>query len=150
MPQLAGIHHLKLPVSDLAGSQTFYEQVFGARRIPEADHVDEDGHLYAVICAVPGLGTLVELRLNPVAAERQAGFDPVTIAVESLVELDAWIERLDELGVPHSGRLAGIQAWLTAFDDPDHHRLRLYTLQQHGPEIAPSTGNPWLSDATHL
>lgn len=127
MPTLAGIHHLKLPVTDLDASQTFYERVLGAERIAEADHRDTSGHLYAVICSVPGLGTLLELRLDAVAAVRQAGFDPVTLAVEDRTELDAWIRRLDVLGVPHSGRLVGIQAWLTVFDDPDHHRLRLYT-----------------------
>ena len=37
-PPLQGIHHLKLPVSDLDTSLTFYERAFGARRIPEADH----------------------------------------------------------------------------------------------------------------
>ena len=35
-PPLQGIHHLKLPVSDLDTSLTFYERAFGGRRIPEA------------------------------------------------------------------------------------------------------------------
>ena len=37
-PPLQGIHHLKLPVSDLDTSLTFYQRAFGARRIPAADH----------------------------------------------------------------------------------------------------------------
>ena len=42
-PPLQGIHHLKLPVSDLDTSLIFYERAFGGRRIPEADHRRPDG-----------------------------------------------------------------------------------------------------------
>jgi catechol 2,3-dioxygenase-like lactoylglutathione lyase family enzyme len=78
-PALAGIHHVKLPVADLQRSLRFYEVVLGAERIPEADHHREsDGALYGLILRVPGLGALLELRLNPDAAARQRGFDPFT------------------------------------------------------------------------
>ena len=70
-PALAGIHHIKLPVSDLARSLSFYEALLGAERIPALDHKHDDGSVYAYICDVPGLGTKLELRLNPKHAEAQ-------------------------------------------------------------------------------
>ena len=98
-PPLQGIHHLKLPVSDLDASLTFYERAFGGRRIPEADHRRaSDGSLYAYILTVPGLGTALELRLDPERAERHRLFDPVTIAVRDRATLDAWDEYLTGSG----------------------------------------------------
>jgi catechol 2,3-dioxygenase-like lactoylglutathione lyase family enzyme len=37
-PRLDGLHHVKLPVSDLAVALDHYERAFGAVRLPEADH----------------------------------------------------------------------------------------------------------------
>jgi catechol 2,3-dioxygenase-like lactoylglutathione lyase family enzyme len=66
LPPLQGIHHLKLAVTDLQRSLRFYETLFGAKRIPRADHKHEsDGSLYAFILDVPNLGTKLELRLHP-------------------------------------------------------------------------------------
>ncbi len=144
-PPLQGIHHLKLPVSDLDTSLTFYERAFGARRIPEADHRHaSDGSLYAYILAVPGLGTALELRLDPERAERHRLFDPVTIAVRDRATLAAWDEYLTGQGIVHSEVITAIQAWLIVVPDPDGHRLRLYTLETHGPELTPDEDNPWV------
>ena len=131
LPSLQGIHHLKFPVSDLDSSLGFYERALGARRVAAWDHVHKDGTRYAVILEVPGLGTHLELRLDPRAAERQRGFDPVTIAVEDRYALRAWADHLDAAGIPHSPALTAIQAWLVVFADPDGRRLRLYTLETH-------------------
>ena len=144
-PPLQGIHHLKLPVSDLDASLAFYERAFGARRIPEADHRrGSDGSLYAYILAVPGLGTALELRLDPHRAERHRHFDPVTIAVRDRATLAAWDEYLTSQGIVHSEVITAIQAWLIVVPDPDGHRLRLYTLETHGPELTPDEDNPWV------
>jgi len=143
-PPLQGIHHLKFAVADLDRSCAFYETVFGARRIVAFDHKRPDGSLFAYILEVPGLGTLLELRLDPGAAAKTAGFDPVTIAVADQAALEGWIAVLDAAGIPHSGVLVAIQAWLLVFDDPDGRRLRLYTLTAHGPEIPFEKDSPWI------
>jgi catechol 2,3-dioxygenase-like lactoylglutathione lyase family enzyme len=146
-PTIGGIHHLKLPVSDLAVSLAFYERVFGARRIPEADHRrQDDGSLYAYILIVPGLGTLLELRLHPVRARAHAGFDPIILSVADRAALQVWSDHLDALAIPHSPVITAIQAWLMVIEDPDGHRLRLYTDEKHGPEHAPDEDSPWIRD----
>ena len=146
MPELRGVHHLKLPVADIDRSLAFYERVFGARRIPEADHRRaDDGSLYAYILTVPGLGTFLELRLNPDRAGRHAGFNPFVLSVTDRASLDAWSAHLDALEIPHSPVITAIQAWLIVLEDPDGHRLRLYTDEKHGPELPPDEGNAWLN-----
>jgi catechol 2,3-dioxygenase-like lactoylglutathione lyase family enzyme len=147
LPNVRGIHHVKFPVRDLEHSLTFYEAAFGARRISAFDHRHGDGSLYALILEVPGLGTYLELRLNPRLAERERGFDPMTISVEDRASLEQWIEHLDAAGFEHSPILTAVQGWLVVFEDPDGRRLRLYTLETHGPELPPDETSPWLAEA---
>jgi catechol 2,3-dioxygenase-like lactoylglutathione lyase family enzyme len=52
-PEIGGIHHLKLPVTDLERSVRWYSDVLGARRLTELDHRRPDGALFAVILDVP-------------------------------------------------------------------------------------------------
>lgn len=144
-PTIAGIHHVKLPVADLDRSLRFYERVFAAERIPEADHRREaDGSLYALILKITDLGALLELRLDREQAERQRGFDPLTLAVADRAALADWITHLDALAIPHSPILMAIQAWLVVLEDPDGHRLRLYTQETHGRDVTPDEADPWV------
>ena len=144
-PGIEGLHHVKLPVADLERSLRFYQAVFGAERIPEADHHSENGgSLYAYILKVPGLNALLELRLDPTQAQQQKGFDPFTVAVKDKATLEGWLAYLDGCGLTHSPILAAIQAWLVVVPDPDEHRIRLYTLETHSRDIKPDENNPWL------
>ncbi|MEV4352262.1 VOC family protein [Actinoplanes sp. NPDC049596] len=146
-PRIEGIHHVKVPVSNLDVSLDFYERALGARRIPEADHVRPDGSLFAYIVRVENLGTLLELRLNPDRARAHSGFDPMTILVEDRAALREWAAHLDREGIEHSPILTAMQAWLLVVPDPDGTRLRLYTAETHGSELAPDMTSPWLDDA---
>lgn len=147
LPPLQGIHHLKLAVTDLDRSLHFYETSLGAKRIPQADHKREsDGALYAYILDVPNLGSKLELRLNPVQAQKHRHFDPVTIAVKDRAALEQWQSYLDEQKIPHSPILKAIQAWLIVTEDPDGNRLRLYTLETHGHDIKPDEDDAWLKN----
>ncbi len=144
-PHIRGIHHIKLPVTDIARSVDFYHELLGLQPVPELDHRHAaDGSLYARICEVPELGTKLELRLNPEQAHNQRKFDPITIAVADRAMLRLWMARLDDLGIRHSGEIVAVRAWLVTFDDPDQHRLRFYTLESHGPELPPDEDNEWL------
>jgi uncharacterized protein YbjT (DUF2867 family) len=70
-----------------------------------------------------------------------AGVRP-RLLLRNLDRLDAQT-RDHAAAVPHSPVLTAIQAWLIVVADPDDNRLRLYTLQNHGPELPPSH-DPWL------
>jgi catechol 2,3-dioxygenase-like lactoylglutathione lyase family enzyme len=147
LPPLQGIHHIKIAVSDLHRSLEFYETLFGAKRIPQADHKHEgDGSLYAFILDVPNLGAKLELRLNAEQAKKHFHFDPVTIAVKDRSALKEWQSYLETKKLPHSPIIPAIQAWLIVVEDPDGNRMRLYTLETHGPDIKPDESNHWLQD----
>jgi catechol 2,3-dioxygenase-like lactoylglutathione lyase family enzyme len=145
-PELLGIHHLKFPVVDLACALDFYQRVFAAERIAAYDHIDATGRLFAYILTVPGLGTLLELRMNPAVAARHHKFDPVTLLVADREVLKQWLQHLATVGAAHSDILVGVQGWLVVIEDPDGRRLRLYTRETHGPEEPVSWDSHWLQD----
>ena len=99
-PRLAGVHHLKLPVSDLERSRRWYESRLGYR---VAIEFVEDGGLMGVALAHPNGGPLLSLRLDPQRAVLAAGFDYFAIGVPDKPTLDELAARLTELGDPHGG-----------------------------------------------
>ncbi|GAB7101713.1 hypothetical protein JCM4814A_00270 [Streptomyces phaeofaciens JCM 4814] len=143
---LRGIHHLKFAVSDLPRALAFYEQAFGARRIPHFDHRHENGSVYAHILELQGLGTHLELRLNAAHAARHRLFNTLTITVDDRAALERWDWHLNILDLPHSPVLVSLLAWVMVIEDPDQNRIRLYTRESHGPELPPDADSPWLAD----
>ncbi len=51
---------------------------------------------------MPGLGTLVQLRLAPDTAAAVAVYKPVTFGVADRTCLDQWVDHLDACQVPHA------------------------------------------------
>lgn len=98
-PGLVGLHHLTLPAADLDAGCAWYERVLGARRL-DLDHHDDTGRLIAVVLQVPGLGTLLQLRIG-LGIDTASG-PPFTMQVEGPEHLRAWIAHLDALGIEHS------------------------------------------------
>lgn len=131
-PEVAGLHHIQFPVSDLEASIAWFERVLGARYQPAFDHHDTGNARYAVILEVPGLPFPVQLRLSHALARAVAGYEPVTFGAADRAHLDAWASHLDACGVEHSGvRTARIGETID-FASPDGARLRLYTLPAVG------------------
>jgi catechol 2,3-dioxygenase-like lactoylglutathione lyase family enzyme len=130
-PQIAGIHHLKLPVSDLAVSRAWYERVLGFEVAFEFP--DDDGIVRGLAGTVPGLGEVrIALRQHPDAARGIAGFDPVCFAIADHEAAQAWAHWLDEQGVKRSPVVEATSGWGVGFADPDGIELRLYSLAGHG------------------
>ena len=145
-PTVAGVHHLKIPVTDLARSLPWYERAFGAVRRPEFDHLRPDGSCFAYILAVPGLPYPLELRLAPGVAIRIKGFDPTVFAVDTRADLERWQQHLDAVGIANSGVLRGIIGWLIVFTDPDGLSVRLYCHETHEIDHENSDiDSPWVA-----
>ncbi len=145
-PGIAGIHHLKLPVSDLQRSLKWYESALGGVRQPHFDHFLPDGTLFAYILEVPGLGYPLELRLAPGMAKNMRGFDPIVFAVQGHADLHKWANFLTSAGIDHSSILRGIIGWLLVFTDPDGLSIRLYTIDQHDVDHENSDiDSPWVA-----
>jgi catechol 2,3-dioxygenase-like lactoylglutathione lyase family enzyme len=58
--KFTGVHHIKLPVSDLARSREWYERVLGYT--VEREFPDGDGVVHGVGGRLPGAGVPVALR----------------------------------------------------------------------------------------
>jgi catechol 2,3-dioxygenase-like lactoylglutathione lyase family enzyme len=143
-PVLVGIHHVKFPVTDLRRSRAWYERVFDLRPVLEFRD-DHDGVVRGIGYELPGLPDLqVALRENPEASRGIAGFDPVSFAIADRAAAEAWVARLEELGIDHSPVIDATIGWLVVFHDPDGTEIHLYSMERHGidPVGRPHTGRP--------
>ena len=146
IPKLDGLRTIKFAVADCDRALTFYERVFGAVRVPAADHRDAAGNIYAYVCRLDGLGTL-DLRLLPDHAAAARRFDPITIHVADKAALEDWAAWLDSLGdIHHSGVFATGLSWAVAVEDPDGRIIKLFSREGHGPEIKATPNNPWMKN----
>jgi catechol 2,3-dioxygenase-like lactoylglutathione lyase family enzyme len=128
-PELAGIHHVKLPVRDLARSREWYESRLGYR--PAIEFV-EDGVLMGLVMMHPNGGPDFAIRLDPERAAAAAGWDYFSIGVSSKEAMDALAARLTALGEHHAGVHFATIGWiLPDLHDPDGHEVRFYTTQHH-------------------
>jgi catechol 2,3-dioxygenase-like lactoylglutathione lyase family enzyme len=113
----SGLHHLKLPVTDIERSRAWYQRVFGF-----VDEVEfrEDGVLRGVGLRHGEAGLRLALRQDPERARALAGFDSLC--------LDALLSELDNAGVPHTDPVQGYRGWAADVPDPDGHVVRVHTL----------------------
>lgn len=129
MPDLAGIHHVKLPVSDAASSRCWYTRTLGLA--VDIEFV-EDGRLVGVALCDAGRTLSLALRTDPDRAASLRDFDPLALAVPTRLELERWRDHLDQLGETHGGIVQGHQGWaLVGLRDPDGIEIRLYTQERH-------------------
>jgi catechol 2,3-dioxygenase-like lactoylglutathione lyase family enzyme len=129
VPQLDGVHHLKLPVRDLARSRAWYESRLGYQVTTE---FVEDGVVKGVAMEHPNGGPSFGLRLDPDRAERAAGFDYFSIGVPSKAAIEALADSLTAMGDVHAGVHFATIGWiLPGTHDPDGHEVRFYTTEHH-------------------
>ncbi|MFE3260617.1 VOC family protein [Nocardia sp. NPDC059091] len=141
VPHLDGVHHIKLPVGDLARSLEWYESRLGYRLDVE---FRTDGRLIGLAMRHPMGGPTFALQLNPDMAKAASGFDYFVIGVPSKDALEALADHLSELGEEHGGVKFGAIGWnLPLLHDPDGHEIRFYTTAHHTdlPESAITTVN---------
>ena len=128
-PALAGVHHLKLPVADLARSREWYRSRLGYELQAE---IVEQGQLMGLALAHPNGGPRLALRLDPGRARAAAGFDYFAIGVPDKEAIDQLAARLTAQGEQHAGvHWASIGWILPMLHDPDGHEVRFYTHQHH-------------------
>ena len=128
-PVLAGIHHLKLPVTDLSRSRDWYESRLGYQVVAE---FVEQGQLMGYSLAHPNGGPPLALRLDPDRARAAAGFDYFSIGVPDKDAIGQLADRLTALGEEHAGvHWASIGWILPLLHDPDGHEIRFYIYEHH-------------------
>jgi catechol 2,3-dioxygenase-like lactoylglutathione lyase family enzyme len=134
---VAGVHHLKVPVSDLDRSRSWYADVLAVA--VEREFRDDDGVVRGVAFERRN-GLTVCLRQDAARARALAGFDPYAVLVPFRRDLDDVLDRLDDLGVAHSPVVTASLGWLVRVPDPDGIELRFYTEERHVRERADGKG----------
>ena len=128
-PLLDGIHHVKIPVSDLERSREWYESRLGYRVDVE---FTEGGRLMGLALSHPNGGPDLALRLDPERSAGFGGFDFFAIGVPSKRAMDDLADRLTGQGEQHGGVHFATIGWiLPLLHDPDGHEVRFYTTERH-------------------
>jgi catechol 2,3-dioxygenase-like lactoylglutathione lyase family enzyme len=122
---ISGVHHVKLPVSDVERSREWYERVLGFELVVE---FVEGGEVRGVALRRQGCVTQVALRHDPARARALAGFDALALLVPTRGDVHVWKAALDEAGEPHGGLVTGHGGGsvLVGLHDPDGIEIRLY------------------------
>ena len=125
-PLLDGIHHLKLPVTDLARSLAWYQERLGYEVLHE---FVEGGVRMGISMTHPNGGPDLAIRLDAERARAAAGFDYFAIGVPGRDAIDALAAALDAQGEAHDGVVRTPVGWvLLGVHDPDGHEVRFYTV----------------------
>ena len=121
---LTGIHHVRLPVSELARSRTFWEDVLGYEW--DFDFPGDDGPA-AVALRHPDGGPNVVLWLDAERARASAGFVWFGIGLASAGEIEDLRDDLDARSIAHGGiQGAFVDVKLPFVEDPDGHLISFY------------------------
>jgi glyoxylase I family protein len=133
VPEITGIHHLGLTVSDAERSARWYQDVLGFERIGQLG--DAGAERRKVFLRHVGLEARLGLVEHQNSSKRpfdetESGLDHLAFAVSSYEELERWAGRLAELGVGFSPIAASLSipgAAVIVFRDPDNVQLELFT-----------------------
>jgi catechol 2,3-dioxygenase-like lactoylglutathione lyase family enzyme len=136
IPTLDGVHHLKLPVTDLDRSINWYTSRLGYQVALEfRDHGQRSG----VTMSHPRGGPMLGLVRAPDTARAAAGFDYFSVGVADRARLLELAEHLTALGEQHAGVHFATLGWiLPMLQDPDGHEIRFYSTETH-TQLDPQT-----------
>jgi glyoxylase I family protein len=126
MADFPSMTHVAVTVTDLQVSVPWYKALLGSDPV-----LDEDtGPFHHTVFALGGM--LFGLHQHPGAGavgrfdERNAGLDHIAFGVADRAELESWADRLDEMGVAHSGIVDAHYGSGLSFRDPDNIALELF------------------------
>jgi catechol 2,3-dioxygenase-like lactoylglutathione lyase family enzyme len=126
MPQVQGVHHVALTVTDLVRSVEWYTRVFGANKLAEMELFE--GHPIVLNALGPVLvGLHRDKRVN--AGDRfdefRIGLDHLSFHANNRAEVEAWASKLDELGIEHAPIADEAYGHVLVFRDPDNIQLEV-------------------------
>ena len=131
MPEISGIHHVSVTVTDIERSVLWYCEVLGLTKLMEEPHPDGTG--YAVVLGKPDWSMCVGLHVHPTNekerfSETRTGLDHVGFMVSGHADLEAWESRLTELRVEHSPINDKEGYSVLVFRDPDNVQLEFISM----------------------
>lgn len=120
--------HVAVTVRDLAVSGPWYRTLFGADPVLDED---TDAGFHHLVWLLEG-GTLfgIHQHRNPAPdegfSEFRVGLDHVGFGCASRADLQAWVDRLDGLGIAHGGIVDAPYGSGLSFRDPDCIALEFF------------------------
>jgi glyoxylase I family protein len=131
MPDVSGIHHVSVTVTDIERSVPWYSELLGLTKLMEEPLPDGTG--YAVVLGKPDWSMCVGLHTHPTNererfSESRTGLDHIGFMVSGRAELDAWDSKLTELGVDHSPVNDQGGYAVLVFRDPDNIQLEFMSM----------------------
>ncbi|MCJ1394270.1 hypothetical protein MMC18_007148 [Xylographa bjoerkii] len=142
-----GVNHIKLPATDILKTYNFYTSIFPLTKIPEYEHYNAKGELFAVMFRHEPTKLIVEVRKHNKQAQAQVGWDPITWGVGRREDLEEWASWFDKHNVKHSTIFTGVKGWVMGAEDPDGKIIRLYTEEEHRWSSHPDEDDYWLGSA---
>lgn len=131
MPSITGSVAVTLTVSDPERSADWYTDLLDLRE--QRRYVKPDGRVGEVCLVDPASGLqlcFVDHAENPGTSfsEYRTGLDHLEFLVAGRGDLDAWADRLDQMGIDHSGvKLPSYTAnAMITFRDPDNIQLEFF------------------------
>ena len=129
---LTGYHHLALSVRDLDASAAWYEALFDLETVMDEPGDDRRARVYRL------RGTEVMLGLTQHAGNDGGGFRPdrtgldhAAFSVATRAGVDAWVSRLDDASISHSGAIDIPNGAILNFADPDGIQLSFFYESSH-------------------
>jgi len=129
---ITGLHHVRIPVSDVDVSQDWYVRVLGFEAILYEE--EERGPVGTVLRHPANL--FVGLHLDPHRAATLRGFAILGLTVDGPADLTRWIAHLDRLGQLHGAPSSGHLGLYVDLPDPDGIIVQLHTGEQPSVEGA--------------
>jgi glyoxylase I family protein len=130
------IQHVRLTVTDLARSRSFYESVFGwpvALEVPADADAETREKLWFLFGGVIYRTGDILVGLRPVGDDRfdenRVGLDHLAFRVASSAELESAAAHLDDLGIVHEPIKDIGTAYILEFRDPDNIALELIAVK---------------------
>lgn len=134
-PTSYGINHLKLAATDIRKTLAFYTDVMGCEYIPQYDHRNAGGELFAVMVKFRQQGatdTILEIRIDEHQAKAQQFWDPITWGVKTRQDLETWKVWFKQNGIKCSPKVfTGLKGWVLCALDPENKIVRLYCDEEH-------------------
>ncbi len=126
------VSHVRLTVTDIQRSRSFYDSVFGwpvALEVPsDADEATRAALSFLFGGVVYNIGTAL-IGLRPVADdsfdEDRVGLDHLAFTLASKSEIDSAAAHLDDLKIAHDGVKDIGMMYILEFRDPDNIALEL-------------------------
>lgn len=131
MPDVSRFSHVSLSVRDVAVSAQWYIDVLGFSFLE-----DVTGESWIEKVVVHPCGAVLTLQQHHTNSGEEfdptrTGMDHFALLVTSRAELDAWEQRLTELGVEHSPVVDEHYGSVLSVKDPDRTAIELFWRENH-------------------